>query len=215
MKKRVAILYLHQLWGEALQALINQSDQFIVQELLPLNDETIQIAQPFSVVILETLCPDQSVLKHIQELKKYEQRVLLIGFLKENTLLIDILDAGLDGYVLKSCGGKNLMMALQQVSNEKKYFCSVITEVLNHQIHVQNGNGKNELSAREKEILNSFIDLQTPKQIAEVFNISESTVRTHRKNIMRKVGAKNVLGLLKYACSQGILCRNERVQCTD
>lgn len=215
MKTGVDILYHQQLWGDALIALLNKSDHFFAQEVFPVNKDLMQKVNRSSIILFEILYPDQGVLKIIRELKIQGLRIILVGFLCENRLLSELLESGLDGYILKTCGQENLMTALHHVSSGNKYFCSSITEALNHQFHVQNDNGKPRLSEREKEIFLSLIELKTPGQIAQSYNISASTVRTHRKNIMRKVGAKNALALLKYACHEGLLCHDESNLCYE
>lgn len=213
MKIRVDILYRHQLWGEALESLINQSILFIVRHVFPITKDAIAEFTSPSLIILEIFHLDRDVLKIIQILKNSGHQVILVGFLSTNNLLNETLDSGLDGYVLKTCSQANLMMALHEVSQNKKYFCSSITEVLNHQSHSRTNNRNKVLSESEKRILNALIDLKTPKQISQSFNISESTVRTHRRNIMQKIGAKNALSLLMYACTEGLLCRDKSDKC--
>ncbi|WP_291858343.1 response regulator transcription factor [Marinilabilia sp.] len=213
MKIRVDILFRHQLWGDALQSLINQSDPFLVQHVFPVTKGTIPEFTRPSLIVFEILHLDPDVLEIIRNLKNSGHQVILVGFLSTNTLLNETLDSGLDGYVLKTSSQENLMMALHEVSQNKKYFCSSIAEVLNNQLHSHQNNGKNDLTGREKKILNALIELKTPKQISQTFHISESTVRTHRKNIMRKIGAKDVLSLLMYACSEGLLCRDKSDPC--
>ena len=213
MAMRVNILYLHLLWGDALHVMVEQFEHYFIPEVLPLNQESVQrLAEP-SIVILEILYPDQEVLKMIRMLKRADHKILLIGFMRDHGLLSEVLDAGIDGYLLKTCGREQLRMALRQLAEGAKYFCSAITEILSRQVHDNRGHHKSRLSEREYQILLLLVELKSPFQIAQSLNISESTVRTHRKNIMRKVGAKNMLGLLKFACSKGLLCRDERVLC--
>ena len=198
MMAGIDILFRHQLWGDALHAMISQSDHFFVKNALPLNKNTISAFSEATLIVIEMFHLDHEALEITCQLKKSGHRVIMVGFLSSNSLLSEILDAGLDGYVLKTSSSQNLFMALQEVNNGGKYFCSKITEALNHQVHNNNGNHRKELSNREKSILYSLIELKTPGQIAQNFHISEATVRTHRKNIMRKVGAKNLLSLLRF-----------------
>ncbi len=55
------------------------------------------------------------------------------------------------------------------------------------------------LTKREKQILSLVLKENTSNEIAQKLNISLRTVETHRKNILRKTGAKNIVGLVKYA----------------
>jgi DNA-binding CsgD family transcriptional regulator len=64
--------------------------------------------------------------------------------------------------------------------------------------------GNEKFSKREKEIIRHISSGQTSKQIAEKLNISTETVRTHRKNILRKAGVSNTISLVKYSVVNGI-----------
>ena len=61
------------------------------------------------------------------------------------------------------------------------------------------------LTTREREILRLIAHEQTSTQIAAACNISCRTVETHRRNLMRKTGVDNVVGLLKYAIRAELL----------
>lgn len=61
------------------------------------------------------------------------------------------------------------------------------------------------LTKREKQILNLILMENKSSKIAKKLNISLRTVETHRKNILRKTGAKNIVGLVKYAIGNLII----------
>jgi DNA-binding CsgD family transcriptional regulator len=61
------------------------------------------------------------------------------------------------------------------------------------------------LSARESEILNLIVDEYTTNEIAEALFVTTETVRTHRKNLLLKLGARNVAGLVRRAFEQRII----------
>ena len=63
----------------------------------------------------------------------------------------------------------------------------------------------NDLTEREKEILQLICQELTMKEIADRLSISENTMRNHRVNIMEKINVKNTVGLIKYAYETGLL----------
>ena len=60
------------------------------------------------------------------------------------------------------------------------------------------------LTSRETEILGLILNEFTSKEIGEQLQISMRTVETHRKNILKKTGAKNLVALVKYGLQQNI-----------
>lgn len=65
----------------------------------------------------------------------------------------------------------------------------------------------NSLTPREREIVKLILEELTTSDIAGQLNISVRTVETHRKNIYRKVGSRNVVGLVKKAINDGLMQR--------
>lgn len=63
------------------------------------------------------------------------------------------------------------------------------------------------LTKREKQILQLVLKENTSADIAGKLKISQRTVETHRKNILRKTGAKNIVGLVKYAIHNRMVFR--------
>ena len=61
------------------------------------------------------------------------------------------------------------------------------------------------ITQREKDILKLIMDELSSAEIAEKLNLSLRTVETHRKNILRKTGAKNIVGVIKYAVKHQIV----------
>jgi DNA-binding CsgD family transcriptional regulator len=64
------------------------------------------------------------------------------------------------------------------------------------------------LTSREIEIINLIIEEQSTKEIAETMFLSFETIKSHRKNIMAKLGAKNVAGIVREAFLQNIISTN-------
>ncbi len=121
----------------------------------------------------------------------------------DNQFVDIIIQEGIDAYVLKSDSKENLFLSINQVSRGEKFFSANVTEILSN--HLLRSDDHSKLTKRELDVLIGIVNMQHTKQIADFLNLSEATVRTHRKNIMRKFGAKNYLGLIRYACRNGLL----------
>ena len=115
----------------------------------------------------------------------------------------EVLKEGINGYILKKDSQNELISAVRAVKEDKLYLSSDINSML---IRGLNGAGEQKLlTDREREILKLIAKEFTNKSIAEELFISERTVETHRKNIFRKTGTNNLVGLIKYAYANNLI----------
>nr|WP_319401916.1 response regulator transcription factor [uncultured Carboxylicivirga sp.] len=203
MSINIAIIYNHQLWGDALHSLINNKKGFRVSKVFAERKIKVWANEKDSICLMEGTYPDALVLNNLKKLKKIGLKVIFVGYLLDNEFVELLLNEGVDGYVLKTCCKDSLFEAIQRVDSGTKYFCGPVTEVLSGRLMAKHT--KPLLTHREQEVLVEIVCMKKSHEIAESLNISVATVRTHRKNIMRKFGSKNYLGLLRYACREGIL----------
>lgn len=112
------------------------------------------------------------------------------------------IQAGFDGYLLKSEDRSTVMQALQLVAEGEQFFSPQVKDVFFQQgIALQ----KATLTKREEEILRLIVDEKTTKEIAEELFISDKTVENHRANLMLKLDVKNLAGLVKKAITLGFV----------
>lgn len=117
--------------------------------------------------------------------------------------IMEMIEAGVSGYLLKNVNDKELVDAITQVNAGKMYFSSEVSQKLTGLVMQQQRKleqpTKPKLTERELEILKLIANEHNNAAIAEILFISERTVETHRKNMLRKTGNKTIVGLLKYA----------------
>ncbi len=122
-------------------------------------------------------------------------KILVLSMYLPSDINIVVVQKDIDGYVLKNSGTEFLINALNAISTNKKYWDPNIGLDSHHANDTFTK--KTKLSTRELEILAYLKEGFTNKQIAQKLFISEFTVKTHRKNIMSKMEANNIVGLLK------------------
>ncbi len=207
MVSTLTILYTHRLIADALKYMIECQMDLTVTEILPLNAKVIPTQKHHNTIILiEISFPTHNLLSIIKRLKKIQYKVIVVGLMVKNGFMEKIIDTNIDAYLLKTCGKLSLQSCIDQVMNGYKFFCSPITESLNSQLHNKANPSQSKLTNREKDILKGVVNCNNTEQIAKELHITHATVRTHRKNIMVKLGARNYIGLLRRACSMGLLC---------
>jgi DNA-binding NarL/FixJ family response regulator len=212
MPIRIIIVDDHPLVREGLRFLLaKESDLVILGEAADVNEakHLIRTQQP-DVVLLDISLPGKSGIAFSAELQSHPDspKILFISMHEQPEFVSQAFHAGAHGYVLKSSDSEEVANAIREVSMGHQYVSSKLKSVLEEfqGSDIQSGPVLVlELSDRESEVLRLVSQGLSAKEVAESLGISHRTVETHRMNIMKKLGAKNVAELIKIAVSAGIL----------
>ncbi|MFT4682036.1 MAG: DNA-binding NarL/FixJ family response regulator, partial [Flavobacteriales bacterium] len=133
-------------------------------------------------------------------------KVLAFSMHHEAHIVKNMLEAGASGYLLKSVGHEEVITGIRKVASGENYYCE---EVLDLIIDILTGNsdvGKQvKLSKRETEVLSFVAREFSNLEISEKLSMSQRTVETHKRNLIKKLGVRNVVGLVLYAMENGYL----------
>ncbi len=132
--------------------------------------------------------------------KKYPQTAIIaLSMFDQEDDVIEMLDAGAKGYVIKNAEKGELVRAIHEVSKGGYYF-SPKFEGIHEKWTAREGKGDMlKLTRRERQILGLLARGKTSQQMAEQLNLSRFTIDTHRKNIHKKLGIKSNLALAREA----------------
>ncbi len=149
------------------------------------------------IVLLDVNLPGKDGLALFEAIKKEwpEIKVLLLTMYMPSDIQLQPEESAIDGYILKNSGSETLLLALDEVSAGRRFFDPHIRHTNHH--GEDNFTNRLKLSSREKEILQLLIAGLSNKEIASRLFLSELTIKTHRKNIMGKLGAHNLADLLQ------------------
>lgn len=135
--------------------------------------------------------------------KKYpSMKIIALTSYSDTSTVKSSIKAGFDGYLLKSEDRHTVMQALLEIAEGRQF---VSPQVKNSFFQQSVSNIKPTLTRREEDVLRLIIDEKTTKEIAEILFISEKTVENHRSNLMLKLNAKNMAGLVKKAIATGLV----------
>lgn len=126
-------------------------------------------------------------------------RILMLTAFDGDEEIYKALEAGAQGYVLKSASGEKLIPALRAVAAGQRW---VPPEVVNR---LASRNLFEKLTARELEVLHELAKGQANKQIAEVLHITEHTVKDHLKSILGKLRVGDRTEAVTTAVQRGII----------
>jgi len=140
-------------------------------------------------------------------------KLLILTNNETDDAIVQCLEAGVDGYLLKSCSKSEFLESFEGIFQEKKMYCQPVLKVLcNQYINIKQKKNEPEqisLTAQETKITELTSWGLTAKEIADKLNISIHTVNTHRKNIFKKIGVKNSSELVMFAVRKGIIDSTE------
>ncbi len=127
-------------------------------------------------------------------------KILILSMHSERVYIERMYSAGISGYLLKSAGKEEIIEAIEKVYSGEQYFSTeVTTAMLNKKSSQQTTITSLELTRREREILGLISSGMTNPEVAEKLHLSIDTIKTHRKNMMRKLDVNNTAALVKYA----------------
>jgi len=167
--------------------------------------------QRADIVILDITMPGISGMEAISLVKQRHPwtKILMLTMHKNKQYFYNAMSAGADGYLLKDDSDKELILALEKVQSGKSYISPYMTEDFADDVISMYRNEKKtpfqELTKREKEILQLVVKGYTSKKMAEKLNLSQRTVDHHRSNLLRKFNRKNSVDLVNYAVRNGFV----------
>lgn len=135
-------------------------------------------------------------------------KVLILSMHANEEYVMQALQAGVAGYLLKDAAGTELELALAAVARGEVYLSPVISRrVLDAYLARTTGGTapSDPLTPRQRETLRLIAEGKNTKQIADELGLSVKTVETHRGELMRRLGIHEVAGLVKYAIRTGVV----------
>jgi DNA-binding NarL/FixJ family response regulator len=136
-------------------------------------------------------------------------KILILSMIGLHDFVIQALDNGATGYLLKNTGKDEVLTAIRSVARGDSYFSKEVSAILIENLHrpwTSRSRSKGvPLSNRETEVLKLIAQEYSNPEIAEKLFISIRTVDTHRRNLLEKLQVKNTAGLVKYAIKNGLL----------
>lgn len=172
--------------------------------------ELTSIIKP-DVVITDIKMPKMDGIEATRILNQKFPQIGIIAFTmyEEETSIIDMLEAGAQGYLIKSAAKEEIIEAINAIMDQRTYYCRETSTRLAQLITKSKFNPHKKISQsifskREKEIIVLICDGFFNKEIASQLNLSVRTVESYRERIQEKMQVKNTAGIVVYAIRKGI-----------
>jgi DNA-binding NarL/FixJ family response regulator len=167
------------------------------------------------LIILDISMPDIGGMEVIGIVKsKYPSiKILILTMHKNKQYFYNAMSAGADGYLMKDDSDEELLVAIEKVAAGKSYISPFMADDFADDVINMYRNEKKspfqELTRREKEILQLVVKGFTSKKMAEHLHLSQRTIDHHRSNLLRKFNRKNSVDLVNYAVRHGFVTTSE------
>jgi len=213
-KIRILLTDDHTLFRQGIRTLLSaESDLEIVGEAAN-GAEAVEKVTEFrpDVVLMDIGMPGLSSFEATRQIKKLrpDTKILFLTMYDDEDYLVQCMEVGASGYVLKDSPAQQLLAALRDVYRGGSYLSprmlSQLVDDFRSRIKTAHRQPRfATLTAREKEILKLLAEGQSVKEIAAGLNLSVKTVEAHKFNLMRKLDIHNKAHLVQYAIQKKII----------
>jgi two-component system invasion response regulator UvrY len=204
--KKITILITddHTLLRQSLGIMLNSEPDFKVVAECGSGEEAVERAKDSrpDVVLMDYNLPGINGIEATQLIRKFSPGSKIVGVSLHShpAYARKMMQSGAMGYLTKNSSHEEMVTAINEVHNNRKYICDEIKNALSEQMigGQENTNRLNLLSKRELDIIGYIKQGMSSREIAEAINISVKTVEVHRYNILKKLNLKNVAAMVNY-----------------
>ncbi|CAI8947091.1 response regulator [Pseudomonas sp. IT-P260] len=165
------------------------------------------------IVLLDISMKETGGLEALQRLKRVrpQSKVLILSMHTDPALIMQALESGAHGYLLKDTTATELEHALEALRNNERYLSPAIAHTVINQALTRTQKNPPEvaeshnLTARQLEILRLIVRGKSTREIANGLGLSIKTVETHRSQIMKRLQIYDVAGLVLFAVREQII----------
>lgn len=157
------------------------------------------------IVMLDLQLPDGSGMDLIADSQARDIRIIIVTGMRDAANAREALLRGVDAFVRKDESYEVLLTALRETAAGRPYYSPQALVLLNPAPGAPGAPKLSDLTPREKEVLVALASSESIKETAARCGIAAPTVKTHRLNVMRKLGIHDVAGLTRFAVAQGLV----------
>lgn len=164
------------------------------------------------VILLDLKMPKMDGIEALKEIReKYPDiKVLILTMHDDEQLILHLMDAGANGYLIKNADAEEIKLALHACRENGYYFSDYVSSLMLKTL-MRKGKQPTKfkpeivLNERELEVLKLICEGMTAIEIGKKIFLSHRTVEGLKASLLEKIGVRNAAGLIMYAVKQGIV----------
>lgn len=211
-KIKVVIADDHVLFRHVLKMLLKNSHEIQVVAEACNGIELVKLVKKHlpDVVLTDVIMPGMNGIEAIKEIHLSGiTRIIAISTYDTDQLMVDALEAGAMGFLLKNVQPDEVVEAIKTVYKFEQYYCkSTLATIMKltskNRFRAGNKNKEGLFTEKEKEIICLICQEKTSEEIGEILFMSKRTVEGFRSRIQTKMGVKSPQGMVVYAIKHGI-----------
>ena len=214
MNIRVLVADDHAIVREGLGIMLGNQPDMEVVGLATNGREAIRMVDQYQpdVAVMDISMPELNGIEAIQQMLPRHPRMkaIVLSIHETKPYVYRALKAGAKGYLIKETAGLEVVEAVRAVYRGERYLSQRISDLLTDASFRKLEGSKEvspleQLSPREREILQLVAEGKTSQEIGERLSISPKSVDTYRSRLMHKIGVEDVAGLVKFAIQHGVI----------
>jgi DNA-binding NarL/FixJ family response regulator len=206
---RVLIADDHEMIRNGLASLLRDEPEIHVVDYARNGQEAVEKCglRNVDVVLMDIMMPGMNGVDATRSIRKSfpETMVLAVTINDEPRFIKEVLQAGASGYILKHSTKEEIVRAIKDVANRRQHFSMDVLSKISDEFARGNEVKGPVLTKKETEVLRLIALELSNQEIAEKLNCGIRTVDTHKRNLMKKLEVKNIVGLVKYAMKMGVV----------
>ena len=204
----------HTLFREGLRRILEaESDIQIVGEASNASEAVARVRELHpDVVLIDIGMPGMSSFEAARVINRESNgtRLIFLTMYEDEEYLLQCLDAGASGYILKDAPGPKLVTAVREVAQGRKYLSPQVLGKLVDDLRARSQGPQivarsSTLTPREREVVKLIAEGNSVKEIAALLGLSVKTIEAHKFNLMRKLNIHNKAQLVTYAIQKKIV----------
>jgi DNA-binding NarL/FixJ family response regulator len=208
----------HHLVRQGIRALLEKADDINIVGEAKDGQEAVELVEQLKpdVLIIDIAMPRMNGIQATQRVRALglATQAVILSMHSRPTLVRQALRNGARGYLLKNSITEELLLAVRAASLRETYLSPeisgiIVDDFLTHQVDAEESGRFDQLTPREREVMQLVAEGHTNSGIARLLNISVKTVERHRANLMAKLDVHDVAGLTRVAIEQGLIFVDE------